>query len=402
MIVRQNQLAFALGAIVAIAVPFAVLWFANDAARAAVGLSVPGFGWPRVLFTHLLFAIPLGYVIALSLRTHFQCKIPPAASVASGFAVLAIVAWIAEPVASAMVSAGIGQLATAVLRSCVAVVLVLPWCAACATQDQLPAPTRLAVILAAVCAILPPALESHSVIEARTPYASELLESGRTAKATMVLTGLCELGSETAIAGKSPHEWLAKTHKELKTLRDTCDQALPANATPNAKLNRATSLLALNRLTEATDLLTPLAERDPFAALLLATVLRDREQWNASNEQLNSAVERFREPSKRNPRARAMCVSAFEMLARNAHDAGQPHEAEAALTRGLAEFPTEAARFHFLLAQHYRDGGKPERALDHLQQVMKLEPAKYEARVREMDRGLRTHTHGCVLPSLSW
>jgi tetratricopeptide (TPR) repeat protein len=222
------------------------------------------------------------------------------------------------------------------------------------------------------------------------------VNSGRLVKADRVLAGLGELGSERHFAGKPPREAHQEVRKQIDRLTNAADTPLPASARPAARLERATVLLALDRLNEAAELLRPFAPVSPVAALLLATVYRDQERWADGDAEYTSALDRLLPRAASGRRARADCRLAFEGLAFNTRADRRPADAERALRRGLSELPDAAADFHYLLGTHYHDGGRPALALEHLRAAAELDPDRYRGPADELAREIRTTTRACL------
>jgi len=395
-----TELRLLVGAIVAVAVPFAVLFVATPDGRVALGLGPAPFGWWRVLLAHLVLALPVGFVFAAWVRSRPETILRLPVLVTGSVAVGAV-ALFGAAMSEAIVSNNAGPVPALVLRVVLAAVLVAPWCLALTMNGPAERPTppgRLAWVVAALIALLPAGLYAEAAAEARTKSAEELLGRGRYAKAVGPLTGLCEIGSDRPVNGKPPHEVLRGVENDLKQLWKVADWPLAAS-THSARVERAAILVALDRLDEAGQLLRPLSAHDPVATLMLAAVYRDQEKWFESDEAFNAGLEKLLPHAGTNVAARTMCVDAFEGLAYNARHSGRPAEAEAVLRRALEALPAEAARFHFLLGQHFRDGGRPGPALEHLRTAAELDPAKYGEQSAKLTRDIRTHNYGCFMSS---
>ncbi|MCI0704616.1 MAG: tetratricopeptide repeat protein [Planctomycetia bacterium] len=393
------ELRLLLGAIVAVFAPFAVLSIATPVERAALGLGPAPFGWSRVLLGHLVLALPLGFVFATWMRSRpgTILRLPV---LVTGGVIVGAVALFGAAMTEAVVSSNAGPVPALFLRVILAAVLVAPWCLVLTMDTSAEQPTppgRLAWVVSALIALIPAGLYAEAVAEARTKSVEELLARGRYAKAVGPLKGLCELGSERPVSGKSPNEVLLALENDLKQLRKAADWPIAGNNA--ARVQRAAVLIALDRLDEAENLLLPMAARDPVAMLMLASIYRDQEKWSESDEAFNSALAKLLPHAGTNSNVREMCVDAFEGLAYNARHSGRPEEVEAVLRRALESLPAESARFHFLLGQHFHDGGRPGPALDHLRTAADLDPANYGQRAEKLRRDIRTHNYGCfILP----
>lgn len=390
----RSELWLVAGALLAVVVPAAALHAAAGDDRHAAGLTAAPFAWPRVLVAHLVFALPLGMLLAARLRTHpaFAVKGAPAAA----GVVVAVVAVVVGPTLGDVIAdAGVGPVPALVLRTGLAVALVLPWCLF-GTASVADLPGRWAVTVGVLVAVVPPGVYAEVVAERRTATADEWVSTGRLAKADGVLTGLCELGSDRAVTGKPPQEIRREVRAQVARLKKAAGHPLSPGAPPAARFARAEVLVQLDRLDEAADLLRPLAANSPVATLLLAAVCRDREQWAESDAAFASALDRLLPRAAADPDAREKCRGALEGLAYNARMDRRPADAERALRRGLEELPADAARFHYLLGRHYHDGGRPALALDHLRAAADLDPAAYRGPADTLVRQIRTATHACL------
>lgn len=390
---------FVFGLVLAVAVPAAALHLAvPDDARRAAGLTAAPFAWPRVLVGHLLFALPLGLLVARPLRAAARAsEVPPGAWLVSAALALGAVALVSPGLGDALSGGDFGPVPLLVLRALVAVALVVPWCAWAGGAAGAPvARPGLAFGVAAGLALVPPALYASAATAARAAGANEWLATGRLVKADAALAGLCELGGTAEVGKKPPGEARRALAKELDRLARAAAYPLPPTAPPRARLARADVLIQLDRLDAAADLLGPLAATSTDATLLLAVIERDRGNYTASAARYEAALADLLPRAATDPGARQMCRLAFEGLAFGARADARPADAEAALLRGLEALPAEAAQFHLLLGRHYHDGGRPARALEHLRRAAELDP-KLREPADELARAIRTSTPACLL-----
>src|SRR5262249_40395316 len=132
-------------------------------------------------------------------------------------------------------------------------------------------------------ALVPCGLYAEAAITSRTATANEYIATGRLAKAERVLTGLVELGSDQPVAGKQPAELRRLVQQNLDRLAKSANYPLSSKVTRDAKFARCGTLIQLDRLDEAAELLQPFVAENPTAMLLLATIDRDRERWAESD-----------------------------------------------------------------------------------------------------------------------
>lgn len=384
-----------IGCALAVVVPAAVLHAAAGAERHAAGATAAPFALPRVLVAHLVLAVPLGLLAAARLRSNAVVgEAAPALWPLVGAGLAGLTAAVGGGLAEALSDGEFGAVPL-LLRAAIALALVLPWCV-WATESPTPPAVRPAVTfgLALLAAVLPAGLYAEAVCEARAVAVNELVATGRLARADRALASLCELGSERPVMGKPPSEARRLLRAEVARLSRAAGGSLPPSAPPAARLARAEVLIRLDRLDEAAASLAPLAPQSPMALLLLATVDRDRERWAESDAGYESALARLLPIDT--AEARGWCRLAFEGLAYNARSNGRPADAEAALRRGLAALPAEAAHFHFLLGRHYSDGGRTGLAVEHLEHAARLDPASYREPADNLRRQIRTHTPACL------
>jgi hypothetical protein len=387
-----------LGSVLAVVVPALVLHYTAEAGRRGAGLTVPPFGWPRVLVAHLACAVPLGWLVASWVRTIPAVRDSARGPWVGGGVVLCGLGAVVLPgFGEGIVAGEVGSLAALVLRAILALGLVLPWCVTFAPAGpQLP--PGLAFGIGFGLAVLPCGLYSHAVIVNRTELAREQLQRERLAQARPVVLGLCELGSEEPFGRATPHQVLRHLDATLAKLERAVERPLAASAPVTARLERATLLVRLNRLDEAIALLAPLAGSDPTAGLFLAGIYRDRNRWAESDELFTAALDHFGPRSGNDAHAAEMCRMAYEGLAFNARQSGRPADAERVLRAGLAAHPTLAAFFHYELGRHHADGGRPRQAARHLQEAARLDPTRYGEPAEMLRRSLLTGPYGCSLP----
>lgn len=386
----RSELSLLVGGLLAVVVPGAVLAVFPGDDRAAAGLTAAPFAWPRVLAAHLVTALPLGVVLALRLRPDPAGGYGRGTWAVVGLGAAAVAAIAGPAVGDLLDGVGAGPIPLLLLRTAVATALVLPWCLAGVTgwSDDSPRPGRWAITVALLVALVPAGVYAGSVVRSKTTAAEEARATGRLVKADRLLAGVCELGGDRPVGKQTPAEARRAIRKEFDGLAKAADRPLPANAPPAARFDRAVVLIQLDRLDEAADLLRPLAANTQ-PLLLLASVYRDQEKWAEAGAAYTEALGRLT-PADRDGYRLALDGLAF--VARADH---RPADAEAALKRGLAELPADAAHYHLQLGRHYSDGGRPGPALDHLRAAADLDPKGAGAEADGLIRHLRTTTYGC-------
>lgn len=394
----RADLTLAIGLILAVAVPAGALHFTAPASRLDAGLTAAPFGWPRLLIAHLVTALPLGVLIALTLRKLLTESLGSTWILAgSGLAALATQA---SPEVGLLLSDGsFGPVAALVGRGLFALLLVLPWCvAALGTPPDMTLPARpgVAFLLAAGFALAPCGLYSDALITTKTQQVTESLGRERLKRAEVILSGLCELGSDTPVLDQPPLTVLAALRVTLPKLEQAADQPFPDEALPEARLSRALLLMRIERWDEAARQLEPLTPANLTATLLLATVRRDQGHYRASDELFAQVAGRLRESAANDPGARGRFQTAVEGLVFNAHADHRPADALRWLEVGRAALPEQAAFYDFQLGLHYQSVGRPRMAIAHLSAAVERDPT-LAGRAAGPLAQLRTHTPGCFL-----
>jgi hypothetical protein len=398
--VNRSDIRLLAGCVLAVAVPAVVLHFTAGDERHAAGLTAAPFAWPRVLVGHLMTALPLGFLIAGRIWTVAGVnEAPHGLWVVAGLGLAGFAALFCPGIGESIAASDIGDNALLVLRAAIAVVLVLPWCVWAID----PMPTRAAShtgVWFAVCiglALVPCGLYAEVTVTSRTAAANEYVTTGRLVKADRVLTGLVELGSDRAVAGKPPGELRRLLRKEIDRLTKSASYPLSLSASREARFARCGVLIQLDRLDEAAELIQPFATENVSATLLLATIDRDRERWASSDAYYEAALTLQLPKAATNAAVREDCRLAFDGLAYNARADHRPTDAEHALQRGLEALPSDAAYFHFQLGQHYANTGRPALAIEHLTKAVELDPVKHRDSANQLIQRLRTTTPTCIL-----
>src|SRR5207247_2624470 len=154
-----------------------------------------------------------------------------------------------------------------------------------------------------------------TVLEEESRKAEDGLQRLRLARANGIVSGLCDLGSERPLLGKSPEQVRSELAHAIQSYAALLERPPGASPPPPERLQRARMLAVLDRLEEATALLAPLADNDGEAALLRAAVLQDQERWNESNADYRRALDLL---TAAGPASAAGRVRAYDGLAFNA------------------------------------------------------------------------------------
>lgn len=399
---NPTMLRLFIASILAITVPTLILHLTTDTDRRSFDLTAPPFGWLRILLTHLVTALPLGWLVASTLRRNsFVRNVSPASAIVVGLLIAAMATAILPGLGNDIVAGEITSLPALVVRAVAAFALILPWCVAFA--DAMPCiPSALAFSVAVGVAILPSGLYSEAVIVNRTEIARDYLERERLSLARPIVLGLCELGSELPFNNATPHQVLKFLDATLPKLEQAVALPLPANVPDAVRLERVMLLVRLHRLEDASQLLQPLADSDPAARLFLAGIYRDLNRWNESDQLFHAALAYYGPQGARDPDAAQLSQMAYEGIVFNAKQSGRLSAAEEVLQTGLAEYPGLSAFFHYELGRHYADRGRPAQAAYHLLEAARINPKRYGEPAEKLRRSLLTGPYGCLFlrPSL--
>jgi tetratricopeptide (TPR) repeat protein len=264
------------------------------------------------------------------------------------------------------------------------------------TADAAPRLGAGVLLLTALAAVALPAVYAAALIDSQTKKAEELLQGMRLARVQGVVQGLCDLGSTTPLADLSPATLRAQIGQTLQAYQAIAARPLPEPASPPARLDRARVLAILDRPVEAIRHLTPLAESDPAATLLLAAVFQDQQRWEESSRRYRQALTMLAAAPSTEAAALAGRVKAYNGLAFNARACKAYQEAEAVYQEALNQLPAAQAHFHFQLGRHYQSGGRPGKAIEHLQTAARLDP-NFAEPARPLIEEMTAHTPSCFL-----
>ena len=203
------------------------------------------------------------------------------------------------------------------------------------------------------------------------------------------MIALRELGSERPVGRDAIGVLLGKLNDRIGRYEKVAARQFPADASPDARVERALTLIPLDRLAEAAALLEPQAGRGDLDRLLLATVYQEQERWSESDALFARTMDAAGSAEAR--------VTALDGLVFNARESRRPAEVETWLRRGLKLFPDRAAEFHFKLGQHYAHAGRPNRAVEEFRTAADADPKRYGAPARTQIDQLRTGTPACLL-----
>src|SRR5262249_24069002 len=199
---------------------------------------------PVLLAAQLLVALPLGWILARELA-RAAARIGVLAWAMIGLMLLATTAAIGPVIAAGLDQVAAGFLARALLRSALAVVIVVPWLVPRAggrgpSRGQSPSPPAL--VIAAILAMLPPMAFAYRLTEIRSADVATDLDTGRLAKARGMLEVLCELGSWKNVADVPARALLRSVRVDLDRHHKAASTPPPHPPTPPQLLHPALPL----------------------------------------------------------------------------------------------------------------------------------------------------------------
>ncbi|CAN5838115.1 hypothetical protein BH23PLA1_BH23PLA1_07060 [soil metagenome] len=399
---------FGIGLAMAVLVPVLVLDAMADPERSELGLTAAPFARQRLLIAHVLTAAPLALVVAARWADRLgpvQGRASAMAWAVLGTALALAVGSLTPSIGLALDSLNAGLLIRTSLRTLLVFGLELPWMllvvrwtggtwTASEPEPGVPVSGWAPLVVALALAMLPPAAYADRLAESRASDLQSHLETGRIARARVALRSLLDLGTSRPVGDLPPALAYRSMLRELDRLDRASGRSF-VSSDPEARLQRAFTLIQLDRLEEATRLLGPLAETDTTAALMLAAIWRDVERWSDSERIYRQVLEEFLPRADHDPDALAACLTAFDGLALAGRSSGRPEVAEAAFLQARAGLPDHAAYFAGQLGRHYLDGGRPANALEQFQEAIRLDPDS-EASLAPLIRSLRVQTPLCV------
>lgn len=378
--------------VLAVLVPFAVLWTATPTDERAAGLIASPFGRPPILAAHLLTALPLSFLLAGVLHRSTRAG-HRAVEIAMCLALTVAIAWASRTWGHEIArSLGRGEDTFAIrvaMRTAWCVLLQTPWlllgcCLSGCPESVLRLPGWLTVLLAVVVAVGLPAVYTQALLEAQRQHVAELMARGRWLRAQQQSAGLDDW---------TPPASLNRTVTELTAV---VARPLPTNATPKGILSRAQQLAALDRLDEAQQLVRPLADVDPDAGLLLAAIAQDRQQWTESTNRYRAVLDQLATLPTTDA-VKLQRVEAYDGLSFNAREQRDFATAIAVYREALANVEGAEAYYHFQLGRQLQQAGRPDAALEHLETAIRLQPQGYAEQAEPLIQDIRTHTLGCFL-----
>jgi len=394
--------------LLAVVVPGAALWLAT-AGQGSERAAVSPFGWDRLMAVQVLSTLPASWMAAREIRRRLPRQ---GRGAAIAFAAVGIVVAVATGVFGSalgplMDDGNAGTVLRLTCRVAWCFALGLPWCLT-AEMMEAGGPTSRAVddlphrrhalatfALAVLVAAGPPAAYTAHLIGKQSTLANDLLQRQRLVRAEPVVAALRDVGSAEPLANQTPVICLRQLTTAISQIEMILAQPQASPSTTASTIERAAALTMLDRLTEATRLIKPLSAQDPQATLLLAAIMQQGENWQASTDEYRHALTLLSETSAVDAQSIAARVRAYNGIAFNARELKRYQEAEESYLEGLRLVPTAQAHFHFQLGRHYQLAGRPLKSAEHLQTAAQLDPTNYAKSAASIQRKLNLETPGC-------
>jgi tetratricopeptide (TPR) repeat protein len=177
----------------------------------------------------------------------------------------------------------------------------------------------------------------------------------------------------------------ARALADLNVACDVVEERIAAINVQSIRVEDARTLahyyLALNRYSEAEEVLQPIVDRNAAAALDLARLLRQRGRPIESRELALIALRQACSAAQRSTADAAgwdkVALGAYELLAMLAGDSSDFATAEKHLLDALRRLPMHRAIIHGRLAKHYEFVGELSRAQAHEAQAALADPQAF-------------------------
>lgn len=251
------------------------------------------------------------------------------------------------------------------------------------------------IALGLVFATVVPSLYLESRCEYHRQRLADLLGQFRLGPALQLADQLNAISPRQEVNGL----WVSRIATDLQAavaeIESQIAQALPSQATPDERVERARQLAILGRVGETERVLAPLvqpAARNPQACNLLGLAYEGSQQWRDSLYWYNEA-ERILSGGT-GGEVRDDLLQAIMGIAYAQRKLGHYREAEVAYQRCL-ELDSSAA-MNFLMAQFYEDAQQATKAQQHAALAMTLDPARYQVAGRALIDQLETNHFGCL------
>jgi tetratricopeptide (TPR) repeat protein len=281
-----------------------------------------------------------------------------------------------------------------------AFLLVTPWMyaavAARRAQDVAkPAPSFVMVAVILLLAIILPVAYQQDLAAKRSRVLEQRISEARYTEASSLSLALLGLRSDRPVNGQSLDQVSDMLRVRIEQLVAEIAKPFPASSTPQQRRQRAVSLIGLGEHSIAANFISADAERDLASAMLLATIFQDQREFIRSNRwyrqslRMSAAIE---DPQSRRLNRR----TCYNALAYNYRELRQYKEAERIYREAQEIEPSDVPYFNLQLGKHYRLGGRPMMAKEHLTKAAEQDASLAQEAALETEL-MRKDSPGCFL-----
>jgi hypothetical protein len=371
----------------------------NSASRAAMGLTVYPFAYQEVFLAHLVFALPLAWLVSRWMKSLLQWQhIWVGWQLA--FACITTVAsvWGTQSLGTGLDGVAGSFTAAGLCRTAIAVALLVPWLMAWHSTGTL-SPAWLAWAAAGLLATLPTGLYTSQLLDQKLGVARDAHQRQRLATLQPLLLGILELGSTTPIERQPLDETYNSVLYQTKLLENLIAIPLGDRPSSNAIILRASQYVQLGRLTEAQTLLDDQNLHDSVdAKLLRAVIAQEQTHWEQSTLCFERVwIECTAQAAGVSKNSDENARIALEGLIYNATRQQQRAETEKWLIAGATHFVELAPEFELRRAEVELNAGLSVQAKHRINQLNDLNnPVWIRQRDALLSR-INLGTPGCLL-----
>ena len=350
---------------------------------------LPIFANRRLLLAHLLFAVPLAWMIVFAVR-RFE-KIPWWWSILCCILCLGL-AELQLSLSDGLLTSQLGFAGRWSLRFLASLIFAILWLA-CLPRW----PHGLALknstsswLLCALIGVIPTVTYSIHELRRTVSLAEQQMASQFVVRAIDSIQAAIELDDTVTISGNSAKQQLLQTIRQQQQL----EERLSRSATPSSHSSAndsASVLLALNRVDEAIDRLRQDPNRDTASFLLEAVCHREQGNWKGTWEACEAAKPQ-REQFSSNERLRW-----YELTGESLTRLRRPKDAIDCFEEAAKQCPEQAAAFEFQTAIQLAELGDVRGAIARFHALRTEQPIMSDAIDRQVTR---LKTQSCVLPFL--
>lgn len=350
--------------------------------------------WPDVAAVYFLGTLPLGMLAANFLRRRLNRPLALLAGLAG--LLLGLLVMFGQ-VPQLQVPSGWLPRTTLALLATTSSLLVCNSLLLRAGRDQLlvPPASPLMIAVGLAFATVVPSLYLDSRCEYHRQRLADLVGQFRLGPARELAEQLKAISPRLEINGVVVSQVAVDLKAAVAEIELQFAEPLPAQSTPNERLERARQAAILGHIEETENVLAPLVRtdaRDPRACNLLGLAYQGSQQWLESRFWYDAAWQIL--SSENSERVDSDLLQAVMGVAYADRKLGHYRDAESAYQRAL-ELDSSAA-MHFLMAQFYEDAQQATKAHQHAALAMKMDPARYQTVGRELINQLETNHFGCL------